>query len=540
MSEKRKRSKNAKPNKPHGRGNKFSNDERDRATTESGRRGNRENEFINGTAGSNDPSWWNRGGQLSKDSASFSFAQATGAPTRGFELGKQHFTAAGVMVLDYVPTFGTIRSSADPVNIAARLLYDTVNSKNSRTPTYDPSDLLVYTTAIANAWACHAWVRRVVGTYNTFDPNNRYWSKAVRMAMGCAPDSSDQLLVRWREVANWMAVRLNVFNVPAGIPYYQREIFMNNAIYMDDANRKASYFLFNPRALFKLVDNDPEHPARIGGLSYSKFPSETPGGITPDIIWSYFEDLVAPLFNDSVVPTISSDVEKAFGLANCFRLPMIDDSEVTIPVYNREVLMQINNARFYPSGDVDMLLSQYAVRQDPESNTLRANLMFFGSDPFAHAYITQKGLGIPVNFPMDSPSVDDTLEATRLMWALDPTSNKGHILTCSTEILVGSIIFKYEDVVRDGGTVWEVSTLTNPHELMSTVSSPVDTETIEKLRSYEQFGWAPILQWYFKPEATADASRSYCMSDVYNYSTIVAEDLKVLNDSAWLSILGAV
>lgn len=537
-SNKNSKSKKFKSNRYKGQD---ANDRRDRENSSSG---SRKDDFINGSAGSNDPAWWNRTGQIAKDSASFAFQGANGAQLRGFEAGRPYFTAPGVMVLDYVPTLGTVRGATHPVNVAARLLYDKVNSKNSRTPSYDPSDLEVYIIALANAWSLHSWTRRVVGTYNTFDPENRYWPKALRSAMGCAPDLSDQLIVAWRQVANWMATRLNIFNVPADIPYFQRAIFMNNAVYSDMASSKASYFMFNPRALFRLVDRDTTDPTRVGGLVYEEFPSNVPGGITPEILWNYFEKLTAPLFNDSIIPTISADIEKAFGIGGCFRLPNIDDSEMTVPVYNPEMLMQINNARFYPYKSVDMLLANYAVRQNMESNTLNAELLvdYAANDDMGTFYARYPELALPINFPIDNPSVDATIEATRLMWAIDPgskTGSKAHVIgTTSTEILVDSYIFTYD--TDENNNDWTLHTIEHPQELIFTDGVGISTSQLNQVRAYLQFGWAPIFQAYIKNGTSAVLTKSYLWSDIYNYSTLVFNDLKVLNDACYLSIMGVV
>lgn len=516
-----------------------SNGRRDR---ESSKTSGGKDDFINGSAGSNDPAWWNRTGQIANDSASFAFQGANGAQLRGFEAGRPYFTAPGIMVLDYVPTLGTVRGATHPVNVAARLLYDKVNSKNSRTPSYDPSDLEVYIIALANAWSLHSWTRRVVGTYNTFDPENRYWPKAIRAAMGCAPDQSDQLIVAWRQVANWMATRLNIFNVPADIPYFQRAIFMNNAVYSDMPSSKASYFMFNPRALLRLVDKDATDPTRVGGLVYEEFPSNTPGGITPDVLWNYFEKLTAPLFNDSIIPTMSSDIEKAFGIGGCFRLPNIDDREMTVPVYNPEMLMQINNARFYPYESVDGLISNYAVRQNMESNTLMAELLVeWNTNDMGEFYARNPELALPINFPVDNPGVDATIEATRLMWAIDPASKTGStalvIGTTSTEMLVDSYIFTYD---TDTNGDWVLHTIEHPQHLIYIAGSNLGTGLINKVRAYSQFGWAPIYQFYVKHGTGTTPQESYLWSDIYNYSTLVYNDLKVLNDACYLSIMGAV
>lgn len=516
-------------------------DRRDRKGSKGGRG---KDDFINGSAGSNDPAWWNRTGQIAKDSASFAFQGANGAQLRGFEAGRPYFTAPGVMVLDYVPTLGTVRGATHPVNVAARLLYDKVNSKNSRTPSYDPSDLEVYIIALANAWSLHSWARRVVGTYNTFDPENRYWPKAIRSAMGCAPDQSDQLIVAWRQVANWMATRLNIFNVPADIPYFQRAIFMNNAIYSDMASSKASYFMFNPRALFRLVDKDATDPTLVGGLVYEEFPSNEPDGITPEILWNYFEKLTAPLFNDSIIPVMSADIEKAFGIGGCFRLPNIDDSEMTVPVYNPEMLMQINNARFYPYQSVDAMLAQYAVRQDMNSNTLNAELLVnYGSGDYVGGFLASHyDLALPINFPIDNPSVDTTIEATRLMWAVDPGSKTGSkaqvIGTTSTEILVDSYIFTYD--VDETTHEWVLHTIEHPQQLVLSQDTGITTVQLNQVRAYLQFGWAPIYQVYVKSTMAGAISKTYLWSDIYNYSTLVYNDLKVLNDACYLSIMGVV
>lgn len=478
-----------------------------------------------GPTHSNDPGWWNKTGQFAKDATTISFSNAIGAKLQGFEIGVDWYTPAGIMRLDYLPTLGSINSNSDAVNVAARAMYDIINAKNSRNPSYDPSDLMMYVLAVANAWSLHAWLKRAIGLMLTYSSVNRFIPDALLQSMGLAPVSAQNDITKWRNVANQLAIKLNMLAVPNGIDYFKRIIFMNSGLYVDDPSAKASLMYFNPRAFLMLHDPDDTHDASY--MRYIMMPSPT-GGLTPSDIESVIHGMIDPLFNNSDIVTMSSDIIKAYGMENLFRLPEITENDVTVPEFNLEILMQINNARVLPMGAE--LINKYTITQDMKYNGLRAAVSTMTSSA-TKFLVNFAGKPIPLNMPMDNPSSDDVMEATRLVYAVDA---QGRVITSSTEFLTNVHIITFTMNADDAWVYTD--TEVSPYLTTQTYNDAF----INKVSMYEKFHCAPLLYAIRLSNTTeSNVLHNRCLSDLQNYSVISSSDLDIMNQAALLSIFSA-
>nr|AVX53681.1 putative capsid [Marmot picobirnavirus] len=516
---------NSAPN----RGQRRNNRSRSKKSTSRGAGTNR----PTGPNYSNDPSWWNKTGQFAKDASSFSFSNAIGSKMPGFEKGVTWYSPAGIMRIDYFPTIGTVSGAGDPVNVAARLLYDVINAKNSRNPSYDPSDLMQYILAVGNAWSLHAWLRRAIGLMLTYAPQNRFIPDVLLQSMGIAPLSAQNDIITWRNVANRLALRLNMLAVPKHIDYFKRAIFMNSGIYADDPSAKASLMYFNPRAFLVLREPDDKHDA--AWLSYQRLVVDKPGGLTPSDVEELIDIMVKPLFNSTDIATMSADIIKAYGIDNCFTLPAITETELTVPEYNPEILLQINNARALPftdsKGDND-LIKNYEVKQ-VVSETANYLVSFMYDTYFDnHLLSAVKSLRIPVNMPMDNPSNDMVMEATRLMYGLNSPGSK--VDPVCTEILTNTVIFKF--VYDSTDETWEVKA----RSICPTYGFTSDQYSafVSDLSDYVKFHAAPLFHALLisDPAEHASVSLHKCMSDLQNYTTIGDAELRTLHEAGLLSI----
>jgi hypothetical protein len=482
----------------------------------------------------NDPSWWNKTGQLAKDTSTFSTNAAVGSKQIGFEAGVPYYTPAGLMRLDYIPFFGTIKDVTHPINMAARQMYDFINSKNSRNASYDPSDLMVYILAIASAWSLHAWIKRLIGTYNVFSALNHYWPDEVMRLMKVKRISTHDDIVTWRNVANRMALKLNMFAVPSGIDYFRRAMHMNMWIYKDDPSDKAALMFFNPKAFLKYNWTDSADEAQ---LTLEPFGLDQSDGISPEYVETYFNNLISDIINNTDISTISSDIIKAYGLDNCFTLPALTENEVTAPAFVPEMLMQINNARVLQVSDD--YWATYAIKQNPSKNCIIAD---FDSDPTATAWGVAgiwravKDKPIPINFPMDNPNSDAFIEATRLMFACDPAASlaQSKITTCSTEVLVDVVMSKYT-MVDD---MWMPVNTDGSNIIKFTGTDITFYQNMANIiGDYSKFASAPM-QYVITPGSGGYTNPTFmkCISDIQNLSTLSYNDLYALNEACILSI----
>lgn len=488
----------------------------------------------------NDPAWWMKQGQLAKDAATFSTFNATGAPYKGFEMGRPVFTPAGIARYDYIPFFGDIDSVVHPLNVSAKLMYDMVNAKNSRNSSYDPSDLMLYTVCVANAWVIHSFIQRIVGFYTTFDPMNRYWWVPLMESMGVSHVSVQHDIVAWRNLANRIAVKLNMLSVPNGISYYQREMFMCNGVYMDAPTVKASMYYFSPAALFKWEYDDEGK----GKAVLHQTPWYSPGAltsVTPADVEAYFNDITENLFNDSDITSMGADVIKAYGRENCFALPYIDETFAIAPAFRPEVNLQLHNARICSLAEEAATTRPYKLVQDMDRNIITASYntgQQYGDPSFVFWAVDQKPeYELPLDFFIDNPTVEDFIEATRLLYHYTPGTYK---MNCCTELLIDDTIFTFESnpTTREWtltpvrhNTVVSLDTAAYPDRTVPQLSA--------RLAAISKFDNGPLTY-----VAQRDSSSSQfavpksmrCVSDLTNFSTMSGGELDTLNEACTLSI----
>lgn len=529
---------NGRPGTNSGKKNRVSGSRRDARDSSSKKNLDRYNDSEQRDV-ANDPSWWMKTGQLAKDVSSISTFNATGAKTASIEKGHKYYTPAGVLRVDYIPYFGDIDSPVDPINVASKVMYDLVNSKNSRNPSYDPSDLMLYTIAVANAWVVHSWVQRIVGMFNTFSSVNRYWWVPLAQTMGVAPISTQNDIITWRNLANRMAIKLNMLSVPDAIPYYSRAIQMCEGVYADSLTQKASLYYFSPAYLFAYGYDSTD---KVGTLELMKCPWFNDDKlVTPEDVETYFNTLTWDLFNDSDVNTMSADIIRAYGVEHCFKLPQVSENYVVSYQYVPGINLQLHNARVfdhYESG-----FTSYKLTQDMNLNCISANgvvshLVSKACDVFRSMDNDAK-YQLPLDFPTDAVSNEDVVEATRLMYYYD-----GDELMACTELLIRTKGFVFSETESDPDA-WELTALSDLTNIgIENNPSPASVNVIgKKLGMISKFHDSPLV-WLV--HANSDSGQydtavdMHCVSDLTNFTTISKAALRRLNDSCTLSIFSPI
>lgn len=535
-------------NRPTDKKDDFKKEKRGKHANTSNRRNRNDSKMVDRPerAVTNSPDFWMGLGQYSKDVSRISTMQPIGSKVPSPVIGPEYWTPAGIMRIDYIPYFGAITSPVDALNVAAKKLYDEINSKNSRNPSYDPSDLMIYVIAVANAWALHSYVKRIVGMYNTFIPLNKYWWQQVMISMGIAPISTNEDIIKWRNLLNRMAIKLNNLIVPNNIPYFQRAYMMSEFVYADAPLAKASLFYYNPIALMK-YEYDTDGGTQIGQLVNVTTPwFNKEGEVTPERVEDFFNNLTKNLFNDSDINTMSADIMKAYGLENCFRLPLVDESYSMLPFYDEMMAMELHNARFcYSMYDHVLNDEAYSIKQDMVSNSLSSDFLVTINTTYGDAPILYGGShlhkAIPLDFWKDDPSEDEVMEATRLCYfpsdfanhSTDPDHPGDYdtvVINACCELLVMDTIYEFE--WQSSQHQWEFKNKTGCCYAVMRGASNLD-----KIGKISKFGSAPIsyVIWPFQGNTeTPEAHEITC--DTTNYTAIDAVTLKNMHDAATLSI----
>lgn len=551
---KKSNSKNSKP---------FRKDEKDMEFKKGDRRNTRERGARNKRAVRddkepiiNDPRWWMNTGQLAIDACRISTFNAIGAPHVSPTYTRNKYTPTGILRLDYIPYFGTFSSPTHPINVAAKRSYDVINSKNSRNPSYDPSDLMIYFIAVGQAWSLYEFGKRIIGIYNTFSPVNRYWWRPFIKSMGIDDISVANDIVSWRNAINRLANKLNMLAVPKDIPYFDRAGFMNRGVYTDSPSAKASLYYFCPAAVMA-------YKAPYGQGSDFYEPSQLINKTTP---WfgsnvmvnaaefeSFCNSIVDPLFNDTDIASMGADIIKAFGIENTYQLPSVTETEQLFPAYSAEINMQVHNARMAYSADPDLNVNnKYTIHQDMINNCLVATQEYTTEanrpDRALVATDLQGNKGIALDFPIDNVNEADVMEATRLTWFAEkgpglpgPDGEVDIKFHACTELLVRDRLFYFSETTNE----WTVHSIKDSFIIGfgdQMTSSGFMSDVAPRIAYGSKISCAPIT--YLVVSRTGESgsddygSPKYMeiISDLTNYTTIDAQDLRNMHDAAHLSI----
>lgn len=499
---------------------------------------------------SNDPRWYDKCGILTKDATNISTLNPTGIPLDCGIIG--NYTPSGIMRLDYIPHFGDIKDRTHPLNVVARQLYDYVNARNSRSSSYDPTDLMFYCIGVANAWSVHSWILRVVGMFNTFSRSNYYWWDPIMETMGIAPISTTNSINAWASLANYIALTLNTLAVPKNISYFQRVQMLPSSVYVDSKSDKGSLYYFNPRQLLK-YEYDDEGKSRLYGVPAPWTTAQVgqSRNVTPDVIREWFDGFIENLLNDSDITFMKADIRKAFGDENTFMLPQISETFQHAFVYDDYVNIQVHNATVHNYLGVSSYF-HYELTQDMAKNSIVSNSTadwvqdhldsILGTPAYAW-YSSPFKANHLFDFPTDEVTNDMWSEATKLHAYWTP---KG--LQATTEVITGD--FYWSIVVNsDQSTtlkrVYGCSMIgINPQSWATQTEAELKsalTEVATRLDNISKFAYAPLYYLVFTGQTGKynPPGKTYIVDDLTNYTTVSSTVLDKVRIPAQLSLFTA-
>lgn len=481
----------------------------------------------------NDPGMWMRLGTYSEQAAKISTYNATGAPLLSPVAG-DYWTIPGIYKFDYIPFFGNVTSYTSPLNKSARVMYDFINSKNSRNPSYDPNDVMIYVIAVANAWALHSTIQRVVGMYGGYNVENRYWFESVVKTMGFDPAEVTGNITAWRNVLNKMAMDLNKLSVPNGMEYFNRAIQMCRGIYADADNLKASICYFMPQAFFKYTYSDTD--VKMSQLSLDSAPWHNAVGVTAQEVQDYFDSLTANLFMDNDINTIGSDILKAFGPEQMFKLPMVSEDYREGYGYNPVISLQLHNAMVCEYGEE--FIDSYMVTQDMTNGCLVADSTIADHPTMAcNWWRTKDREGNQqhlLDFWFSDPTPTDVTEATRLMywWA-------GDAIQAVTELLTKATAYRFEAGTTTGS--WNLVGRTGITNI-GVANNPTGEQALNLVRTIDcatKFYRGPISYLIYQNAGSSQYSDPPVvgiLSDLDNFTTIDVQFLRNLGEACTRSV----
>lgn len=535
------------------------------------------------TKGRNDVAWYSGNPELLRAAASFPFLPVLG--TKPFSSADSTFRVPGVMRLKFAYAFGSPNvTSSDYANVsqypiainqAAKSVYSFLVHANSRNYTYEYQDLMMVIMAGAQVFAALSTVTRAYGISKTYAENSLYKPDALLTGMGFDPDDFRENLSRiWFDINNLIAQTSQIW-IPNTFPVIQRWFWLSANLYQDAETWTPQLYFFQPAFFLQYNETATTEGGGLEPATYNANPAAAAkdyavfNALQPHS-WQDWKDLIQHmidrLVNSEDRGIIMGDILNAYGADKIYAMPSIPSDYRVEPVYNAEVLTQIENyvgtglltSNNTPSGSFPV-----GLRQTPDGLApvwYGATSLAAGSVSSANACPNE----VVINFhQLAQPTPEQIVVATRLtgsgMVAIkytsyffnDPGSTESasslknssgeiHLLprTCGSEVGLGIDLIGY---TPGETTEWTISGLQLNWGVGTNNTNPSSANTM----LLQTFDWHPfiyrcITQSAGTTLAVGDAGESTisAFGDYENYSVVPSIMLERLHQTALMSEFG--
>lgn len=540
----------------------------------------------------NDISDFNRNPELLKAAASIPFASITGdALTDG-----TGYTVPGVLTLVYNPCFGT-EQYPQAWNRAYQQIYSYVVHANSRNYAQDYPDYALFMQAGQEVFAAISDAVRAYGVMKSYTEPNFYLVEGLLLAMGWDPyDLRKNLSQMWFDI-NDMILNTKDIWVPNVMPLLNRMINLNSYVYTDAPGERSQMYVYVRDHYYALSGTGSEHGTSLVPAYYTTYDSEgTPtyttfercsmvssaGSATvlsDDLTvhtWEEFRSMVYNMIERLQAQQdrgmIYGNLMNAYGSEKIFALSPIDVNYQVKPVYNAEILMQIENITTCED-KWPRVFSQYQNANDnpdlgPQLVTQWYSYVDGDDDPVSGAGPTDKVL---LNMHIaEQPSPEAIVEATRMqcvgtVWApgfkdsstfdtktglWTVAGSPGYIYrpyTCGSELVRG-IFYSYNTMFsQSGAPIKPVVETVRLRQYQSFAFRPVgSTVGVSRVIDWLElmaFDWHPFMYNYTVNPGTPSLGEYktnfvYAFGDFDNYTVLNAYEHKKLDDMCFYSLFG--
>lgn len=502
----------------------------------------------------NDPAWYAQSPQLLADYASFPYGVPAGIqlPASLGYAGKS--SVPGVMALEFVPTIGIAEDANAPINVAARNIYSYVRHANSGHANYEAPDLMMYLVAMDSVYMFHSFMKRALGLVLDYSPTNRFYPAMILRAMHLDPDDIQTHSADFRGFINSYAVKMGSMCVPNSMSYMARHTWMCEGLYVDDpATAKAQTYMYTPRQFYQYQDvttSGTPTPRLMYANLLNYATNQTTKLLTVADLATLGNALLDPILSSEDFNIMSGDILKAFGSDGVVKITGVLDGYMVLPVYNQEVLSQIENATIV-NGNITSIVQQAAgIDQGYLFTQYNTNIEALMYDSDTTQSIGQDTINLMsvsrlVNMHHSPVSPADTMVATRLTVTMLPSSNTitngsipASISNCGSEIICYAMMYTYR---YDSSTLnpymygsnFGFVNLYAPPTSITTAAVGITVNYL--LSNVSIFDWHPITNCVFLDSKGAEWVPQLPNLDLANYTVISSDNIKNLHMTAMLS-----
>lgn len=513
------------------------------------------------TSASNDVRWYAANPELLRAAASIPFNEVAGNVLYNNSTNVPS-NVPGVMSLQWVPFMG---GDYSPITQAANDIYSFTVHANSRNTSYAAADEMMMIMAGSQVFSAIAAGLRAYGTMKRYSQIDRYTPQALVEAMGFNfNDLKANLANMWFDL-NQIIAKTHQIWIPNVLPVIERQYWMNSQIFMDGSSPKAQYYLYVQAVYFKL-----DETSSTQGTSLApKVWVGQDGKATHT--WAEYLTFVNELL-DAIVASedrgiIFGDILKAYGPAALYTLSSVTPDYTVEPVYDREVLSQIENATVWDIAGMEgggvFATKPYndiqGVKQNVTKQTIYHTLFKPASiDTKTHENLVQSSAPerVVLNFhQMEAPTPEQIMVATR-MTSIGVTDSRDldvvgfYPAHCGSEVCTKLIIYQ---IINSSGDLEVHDVSDYMYQISTTTGSGDSAVTVEPSLSYKilmlynAFDWHPTMYWVEKaPHISTPTPNNLpayskginAICDYDNYTMLEAGDLDKISTTAMYSLFG--
>lgn len=359
----------------------------------------------------------------------------------------------GVMGLSWAPSVGVAQSSTDAINVAAKEMYAHIRKAYSGDLAVDPPDIMMYIMALDSIFAYIAALKRIYRVLTIWTEDNYQFPDGVLQALMSGTQAQRDAL-RANKVQLWQAINELVlqsrkFRCPALMDIFNRHYWLSDNIYSDAPTLRGQMYAFVPEYLF--VFNELEttdiKPVVASALSYRATPwshwivsgqdPKFPQGVTVENFLTFGLNMIRALADWDDSYTISGYLQRAYDGVPSFVVEELPMDAIITPVYNEEVLAQIENYRCVPFTAVNQILNANVLQNVLTNNVISTHTWTPPEGDETNKAINYANVLPFVNVRPDVPSVADTVIATRMHNVLKALGNGKYQVLCGTELSLG-------------------------------------------------------------------------------------------------------
>lgn len=421
-----------------------------------------------------------------------------------------------VMRIGYIPAQFTSGDSVSAISKAATQLYVFLRHVNSGARNYEQADLMMVILAMRDIYREFLEIKRAIGVAKYFNYFNRAVPECLQTALRIDFTDLIQNIAQYTGTLNILANDINSVAIPKYFKAFERQALISSVVFADSDSMRGQFFVYDADGYYTYSATTSEQGTEL------IFKQKSANAETIATRLARLNSMLEAVLADTDANTITGDVLHAFKDSEVYVLTQIPADYMVTPVFNENLLAQVENAialSFYGVTAADLAAATAAgtlnVTQSGGQISWTPQFERKGSTAVDFSAFTQ----FLFNSHKDEVDYKDNLEWSRLIAVATPLKTQGSgtdttktllLIGCGLELTTSFTIY------RGAGQ--------NPLAISQRVTSVGAQDMFALLRLME-YDWHPTI-YYSTPDGLAVGA------DVKKYVWVTQDLIRKIHDAA--------